>query len=44
MKIVYDKEILNIISAYAPQVRIPESIKRKYWKDLDDKVQNITKN
>lgn len=36
MKIVYCKEILNIISAYTPQVGIEESIKKKFWGDLGD--------
>lgn len=31
MKVVYDKEILNVISvSYAPQVEIEESVKRKF--------------
>lgn len=30
VKIIYSKDILNVISAYAPQVRIEKSIKREF--------------
>ena len=44
VKIVCAKEILDIISTYAPQVRIEESIKINFLEDLDDMVQNIPMN
>ena len=43
-KIVYDKEIFNLISAYTPYGSIEESIKSKFWEDLNDMVQNIQMN
>ena len=30
--------ILNVISAYAPQVGLSESIKMQFWEDLDSMV------
>jgi hypothetical protein len=35
---------LNIISAYAPQVGISESEKRKFWEDLDGMVRAVPTN
>jgi hypothetical protein len=38
VKLVLGNVVLNIISAYAPQVSLSESEKRKFWEDLDDFV------
>jgi hypothetical protein len=35
---------LNIISAYAPQVGLSESEKRKFWEDLDGMVRAVPTN
>jgi hypothetical protein len=35
---------LNIISAYAPQVGLSESEKRKFWEDLDGLVRAVPTN
>jgi hypothetical protein len=35
---------LNIISAYAPQVGLSESEKRKFWEDLDGMVRVVPTN
>jgi hypothetical protein len=35
---------LNIISAYASQVGLSESEKRKFWEDLDDLVRAVPTN
>jgi hypothetical protein len=32
---------LNVISAYAPQVGLSESIKRQFWEDLDSTVSTV---
>lgn len=39
VKVVYSKDILNVISAYAPPVKIEKLEKRKFKEDLDDIVQ-----
>jgi exonuclease III len=38
VKLVLRDVALNIISAYAPQVGLSESEKRKFWEDLDGMV------
>lgn len=43
-KFVHGKKILDVISAYAPQVGIEESLKKKFWEDLDEIVQYIPMN
>ena len=35
---------MNIISAYASQVGLSESEKRKFWEDLDDLVRAVPTN
>ena len=35
---------MNIISAYAPQVGLSESEKRKFWEDLDGMVRAVPTN
>ncbi|KAM2016499.1 hypothetical protein ACFX16_046908 [Malus domestica] len=41
IKIVIGQELINVISAYAPQVRLDTSLKEKFWEDLGDLVQGI---
>eukprot|EP00262_Sarcandra_glabra_P012088 TRINITY_DN3039_c0_g2_i3.p1 TRINITY_DN3039_c0_g2~~TRINITY_DN3039_c0_g2_i3.p1 ORF type:complete len:402 (+),score=55.32 TRINITY_DN3039_c0_g2_i3:275-1480(+) len=41
VKIILDKEILNIISAYAPQVGLRENVKQEFWQSMDELVQGI---
>ena len=41
IKIVLDKTILNIISAYAPQGALDENVKKLFWKLLDEVLQQI---
>ena len=36
VKLVIGDIVLNVISAYAPQVGLDESAKRQFWEDLDD--------
>jgi len=38
VKLVVGDLVLNVISAYAPQVGHDESAKRQFWDDLDDMV------
>ena len=41
VKLVVGDLVLNIISAYAPQVGHDESAKRQFWDDLDDMVRAV---
>ena len=41
VKLVVGKAVLNVISAYAPQVGLSEEAKRKFWEDLDVMVRNV---
>ncbi|PKU79532.1 ataxia telangiectasia mutated family protein [Dendrobium catenatum] len=41
LKIVVDDKIVNIISAYAPQVGLDMSSKLNFWNDLEELIQNI---
>ena len=42
IKIAIGQELINVISAYAPQVGLDTSLKEKFWEDLGDLVQGIT--
>jgi hypothetical protein len=44
VKLVLRDVVLNIISAYASQVGLGESEKRKFWEDLDGMVRAVTTN
>ncbi|KAM1611225.1 hypothetical protein TB2_000020 [Malus domestica] len=41
IKIVIGQELINVISAYAPQVGLDTSSKEKFWENLGDLVQGI---
>ncbi|KAM2034227.1 hypothetical protein ACFX16_037464 [Malus domestica] len=41
IKIVIGQEIINVISAYEPQVGLDTSLKEKFWEDLGDLVKGI---
>ena len=41
VKLVVGDMVLNVISAYAPQVGLDESAKRQFWEDLDGMVRAI---
>jgi hypothetical protein len=43
-KLVFGDLILNIISAYAPQVGLSDDVKRRFWKDLEDMVRGVLSN
>jgi exonuclease III len=38
IKLVFGDLVLNVISAYAPQVGLSDDVKRRFWEDLDDIV------
>ena len=41
VKLVIGDMVLNIISAYAPQVGLDESAKRQFWEDLDGLIRAV---
>jgi exonuclease III len=42
IKLVFGDLVLNIISAYAPQVDLSDDVKRRFWEDLEDMVREIS--
>ena len=36
VKLILSKEIFNVFSIYAPQVRLDESSKHQFWEDLNE--------
>ena len=41
IRLVVGDSVLNVISAYAPQVGLSESIKMQFWEDLDSMVSTV---
>ena len=41
VKLILGSEIFNVISIYAPQVRLDKSSKRQFWENLTEIVQGI---
>jgi hypothetical protein len=41
IKMVVGDEVLNVISAYAPQVGSAASSKQEFWKDLEEVVEHV---
>lgn len=41
IKIISGSNILNVISAYAPQVGSEEALKKEFWENFDEVVQSI---
>ena len=41
MKLLVGDLILNVISAYAPQIGLDESVKRQFWEELDALVSSV---
>jgi exonuclease III len=42
IKLVFGDLVLNVISAYAPQVGLSDDVKRRFWKDLEDMVRGVS--
>jgi hypothetical protein len=38
IKLIFGDLVLNVISAYAPQVGLSDDVKRWFWEDLEDMV------
>ncbi|KAL4181484.1 hypothetical protein AMTRI_Chr12g237520 [Amborella trichopoda] len=41
IELVLGEEIINIISAYTPQIGLDDRIKRQFWEDIDGIAQDI---
>ena len=41
VKLVISNMVLNVISAYAPQVGLDESAKRQFWESLDGLIRAV---
>ena len=41
IKLILGDEVVNVISAYAPQIGYDDASKRKFWDDLDVVMQGI---
>ena len=41
LKLIIEDNIINIISAYAPQVELDQQTKTQFWEDLDEVIQEI---
>jgi exonuclease III len=42
VKLLVGDLIFNVISAYAPQIGLNESVKMQFWEELDALVSNVT--
>ena len=41
VKLVLGSKVLNVVSAYAPQIGCEERLKEEFWQDMDEIVQKI---
>ena len=41
VKLVLGSKVLNVVSAYAPQIGCEESLKEEFWREMDEIVQGI---
>jgi exonuclease III len=41
IKLIFGDLVLNVISAYAPQVGLSDDVKRRFWEDLEDMVRGV---
>jgi hypothetical protein len=42
IKLIFGDLVLNVISAYAPQVGLSDGVKRRFWEDLEDMVRGVS--
>jgi hypothetical protein len=42
IKLIFGDLVLNVISAYAPQVGLSDDVKRQFWKDLEDMIRRVS--
>jgi exonuclease III len=41
IKLIFRNLVLNVISAYAPQVGLSDYVKRRFWEDLEDMIRGV---
>jgi len=41
IKVLVGSEIINMVSVYAPQIGLPDDIKKLFWEDLDMVIQDV---
>jgi exonuclease III len=41
IKLIFGDLVLNVISAYAPQVGLSDDVNRRFWEDLEDMVRGV---
>jgi exonuclease III len=44
IKLIFGDLVLNVISAYTPQVSLSDDVKRRFWEDLEDMVRGVSSN
>lgn len=44
LKMIVERETVNIISAYAPQPKVEANLKELFWEDLKGLIQPISQN
>jgi exonuclease III len=42
IKLIFGDLILNVISAYAPQIGLSNDAKRRFWEDLEDMIRGVS--
>jgi hypothetical protein len=42
IKLIFGDLVLNVISAYAPQVGLSDDVKRRFWEDLEDMIRWVS--
>jgi exonuclease III len=41
IKLIFGDLVLNVISAYAPQVGLSDDVKGRFWEDLEDMIRGV---
>jgi len=41
IRVVVGSEILNVVRVYAPQIDLPDDIKKQFWEDLNMVIQDV---
>ncbi|XP_050521934.1 uncharacterized protein LOC126894745 [Daktulosphaira vitifoliae] len=44
VKLIFEEKVLNVISAYAPQVGCSEIDKEVFWREMDEVMQDVPGN
>ena len=41
IKLVLEENTINIVREYTPQIGLKESMKQRFWKDINEKIQGL---